>query len=443
MTCGIRRRAWAAGHLTLPNVTGTDIFCSSQLVLAQSGNIFLAGGDNFVNGNTTNTGNNNTQRLHAHRQLARPRQQHEPRALVFELHHAAERRDLHPGRQRRRRPAGSARHGRRLSPAQRTRTRAASRPRSRATSSRRTRACSASIPAARCTTSRPAALACCTMAGQLPGATSWTSSAVMFQPGRILQIGGASSAALVIDINGATPVVTSTQSMSTQRQWVSATVLADGRVLGTGGSAVENQLNGVNNVAEIWNPDTGQWTQGSAGANARLYHSGALLLPDATVLISGGGAPGPLVNLNAEIYYPPYLFASTGGIAPRARASSRRPTPSFRARPFSSARPARAASAASRSSRRDRRPTASTWISASSSCRSPPWARCSTCSCRRGRPTLPPGYYMLFVLNGAGRALRRAHGARGHHCDQSSDRRRHAGHRRRGRRTVPAFLRCR
>src|SRR6185312_7125807 len=50
----------AGGHLTLPNMTGTDIFCSSQLVLAQTGSIFLAGGDNFVNGATTNTGNNNT-----------------------------------------------------------------------------------------------------------------------------------------------------------------------------------------------------------------------------------------------------------------------------------------------------------------------------------------------------------------------------------------------
>src|SRR5262245_61768029 len=155
------------------------------------------------------------------------------------------------------------------------------------------------------------------MAGQLPGATSWTSSAVMFRPGRILQTGGASSATLIIDINGASPVVTSSQAMSTQRQWVSATVLPDGRVLGTGGSTVENQLTGVNNVAEIWDPNTGVWTQGTAGTNARLYHSGALLLPDATVLVSGGGAPGPLVNLNAEIYYPPYLFDASGARAAR------------------------------------------------------------------------------------------------------------------------------
>ena len=144
----------------------------------------------------------------------------------------------------------------------------------------------------------------------------------MFQPGRILQIGGASSAALVIDINGAQPVVTSTQSMSTQRQWVSATVLPDGRVLGTGGSPVENQLTGVNNVAEIWDPATGTWTQGAAGTKARLYHSFALLLPDATVLVGGGGAPGPLKNLNAEIYTPPYLFDATGQRASRPEITS-------------------------------------------------------------------------------------------------------------------------
>jgi hypothetical protein len=35
----------------------------------------------------------------------------------------------------------------------------------------------------------------------------------------------------------------------------------------------------------------------------RLYHSTALLLPDGSVLTAGGGAPGPVKNLNAEIYY--------------------------------------------------------------------------------------------------------------------------------------------
>jgi hypothetical protein len=142
-------------------------------------------------------------------------------------------------------------------------------------------------------------------------------SAAMFAPGRILQFGGNSNGAIVIDINGASPTVTPTQSMSSQRRLVTATMLADGKVLATGGSQVWNQLTGVNNIAEIWDPATGTWTRGYEGAVARLYHSTALLLPDATVLVAGGGAPGPLSNLNAEIYYPPYLFTAGGTLAAR------------------------------------------------------------------------------------------------------------------------------
>src|SRR5262245_21827147 len=50
----------ADAHLTLPNGTGTDVFCGSQLVLPQSGNVLLAGGDNWTGTGTTNTGNNNS-----------------------------------------------------------------------------------------------------------------------------------------------------------------------------------------------------------------------------------------------------------------------------------------------------------------------------------------------------------------------------------------------
>jgi hypothetical protein len=46
----------AGSHFTLPNTTRTDLFCSAQIVLPQSGNVLIAGGDNFVNGLTTNTG---------------------------------------------------------------------------------------------------------------------------------------------------------------------------------------------------------------------------------------------------------------------------------------------------------------------------------------------------------------------------------------------------
>ena len=156
--------------------------------------------------------------------------------------------------------------------------------------------------------------------------TGPSSTAVMFAPGRVLQVGGngfdanddglpepvASNGATIIDINGLIPELIDTEPMRYRRHWGTSTVLPDGKVLVTGGSRVNNVLQGVANTAEIWDPETGSWTQGASGAQARLYHSIALLLPDGRVLIAGGGAPGPLTNLDAEIYSPPYLFEGDG-----------------------------------------------------------------------------------------------------------------------------------
>ena len=90
------------------------------------------------------------------------------------------------------------------------------------------------------------------------------------------------------------------------------------------------EATGYNNIAEIWDPATGQWRQGAVAQKMRLYHSNALLLPDGSVLVSGGGATSPTLttdpnknNLNAEIYYPPYLFTST---SPGTSSRAARPT---------------------------------------------------------------------------------------------------------------------
>jgi galactose oxidase-like protein/HYDIN/CFA65/VesB family protein len=139
---------------------------------------------------------------------------------------------------------------------------------------------------------------------------------VPFAPGKALSI-RANQAVVVVDYTTSTPVVTPTNPIDAVRYWASGTVLADGRVLVTGGSAVDNQSTGVDYKAEIWDPNTGQWTAGASASKPRLYHSNAMLLPDATVLTGGGGAPGPVNNLNAEIYYPPYLYAPDGTPAVR------------------------------------------------------------------------------------------------------------------------------
>ncbi len=147
--------------------------------------------------------------------------------------------------------------------------------------------------------------------GALPVATNWTMPSAMFDRGKVLIASGDGSTS-VLDINGAAPVVTPTAPVGGNRIWATMTVLADGQVLATGGSARANEANDVALSADIWNPRTGQWTVGPSQLNFRLYHSTALLLPDATVLVAGGGAPGPARQLNAEIYSPPYLFAKDG-----------------------------------------------------------------------------------------------------------------------------------
>src|SRR5690606_3225567 len=139
-------------------------------------------------------------------------------------------------------------------------------------------------------------------------------SAAMYRPGKILQFGGNSNQARIIDITGTNPVVTATGNLLAKRVLVNATVLADGKVLATGGSGVWNDLTGVTKYAEIWNPATGVWTQHASEVKSRLYHSIALLMPDASVLVGGGGANSPTTSLpennhNIEIYYPPYLYA--------------------------------------------------------------------------------------------------------------------------------------
>ncbi len=153
-----------------------------------------------------------------------------------------------------------------------------------------------------------------------------TNSAVMYAPGKILQVGGngyfngdgypASNMATVVDFNGAAPVLTETARMNFARRYVNTVVLPDGKVLATGGTRVGNN-GGADAVyaAEIWNPATGTWTLGANAAQIRVYHSATLLLPNGTVLSTGGGAPGPVNNQNAELYYPPYLFRTVAGAA--------------------------------------------------------------------------------------------------------------------------------
>jgi hypothetical protein len=151
-------------------------------------------------------------------------------------------------------------------------------------------------------------------------------SAVMYEPGKILCVGGGdppTSTAEIIDLNQPNPTWQYTGSMSLPRRQMNATLLPTGDVLVTGGTTGSgfNNRDGAVLRAELWHPATGTWTTLASNAVVRIYHGTALLLPDARVLYTGSGdANGAVDELNYEIYSPPYLFngprpAITGTLA--------------------------------------------------------------------------------------------------------------------------------
>ena len=139
----------------------------------------------------------------------------------------------------------------------------------------------------------------------------------MFDRNKILAIQGTQDACILDIDNPDAPQYVKTGSLREKRIWATAASLPNGEVLVVGGASVSQELNTAVKYAEIWNPTTGEWRVGAEADKARLYHSTALLLPDATVLVTGGGRPGPVTQRNAEIYSPPYLFQPNGELAPR------------------------------------------------------------------------------------------------------------------------------
>ena len=99
--------------------------------------------------------------------------------------------------------------------------------------------------------------------------------------------------------------------MAFRRRHVNATLLPTGDVLVTGGTAGPgmNDVPGSVHQAEIWNPTTGTWKTLAANSIDRIYHSTAILLPDARVLVAGSGERATNTDeFDAEIFSPPYLF---------------------------------------------------------------------------------------------------------------------------------------
>jgi len=134
-------------------------------------------------------------------------------------------------------------------------------------------------------------------------------SAVQYGDGKVLIVGGGNPPAAtgeVIDLNAPTPAWRLVGSMAYPRRQLNATLLPNGNVLVTGGTSGKgfNDLTSPVLPAEEWDSKSENWTTLASQSGYRGYHSVALLLPDATVLVAGGDP-----NLRtAQIYSPPYLF---------------------------------------------------------------------------------------------------------------------------------------
>jgi hypothetical protein len=127
---------------------------------------------------------------------------------------------------------------------------------------------------------------------------------VMYDVGKVIFIGGGAPTNIVeiIDLNVLQPAWAVAAPMKFRRRQHNATILPDGTVLVTGGTQgadFDNLDNGQPvHIPELWDPSKGTWTPLAPEAVDRCYHSTAVLLPDGRVFSGGGGEYAPVVGVS-------------------------------------------------------------------------------------------------------------------------------------------------
>jgi hypothetical protein len=145
----------------------------------------------------------------------------------------------------------------------------------------------------------------------------------------------------IIDLGAETPTWRATRPMAHGRVMPDSVLLPDGRVLVVGGGrygksggllahfasvdmAGEPDKGALDPILEpeLFDPATETWRPLCPKPIGRLYHTTAMLLPDARVLVAGhDGAlnmpPYDRSRYELELFSPPYLFASDGSPARR------------------------------------------------------------------------------------------------------------------------------
>jgi hypothetical protein len=157
----------------------------------------------------------------------------------------------------------------------------------------------------------------------------------MYEPNKVLLVGGGTPPTELcetIDLTNEAGDWSPTDPMAHARRHLDLTILADGKVLASGGTSGDGFNNPCNQYAvyqaELWDKDNGkngEWSPIASMTRRRQYHSFAVLLIDGRVLVGGntGSAAtkqcpeGNPPEYQQEIFTPPYLFNPDGTPATR------------------------------------------------------------------------------------------------------------------------------
>jgi Domain of unknown function (DUF1929) len=121
----------------------------------------------------------------------------------------------------------------------------------------------------------------------------------------------------LMDMSEANPMWVAGPAMSAPRVEMNAVLLPTGKVLAIGGSANDEQESTASRSADLYDPLTNSFTALAPNTYPHLYHSTAVLLPDASVALSGGNPEQGKFEPHIEIYKPPYFFNADGSLATR------------------------------------------------------------------------------------------------------------------------------
>lgn len=140
-----------------------------------------------------------------------------------------------------------------------------------------------------------------------------------YKPTVMIMGGGdpATATTELIDLSAASPQWVFGPPMSQARVQMNATLLPNGKVVALGGSVNEENDSTASFNTDLYDPATNTFTTGAPNVFPRLYHSNALLLPDATVLVTGSNPARGIYEQHSEIYSPGYLFKADGSPATR------------------------------------------------------------------------------------------------------------------------------